>query len=79
MIAFQIVAEAKMIYLVGLTPLFALPISLKDPLRLSKGIGWGLLGGLVATRVMDLILMGVLWVVGYDPLSCFAIVPPLKL
>ena len=42
--------------------------------NLAKGIVLGVIGGLVATLVMDLILMGALWAVGYDPLSCFSIV-----
>ena len=37
---------------------------------LAKGIVWGLLGGLVATLVMDLILMSVLVVAGLSALSC---------
>lgn len=41
---------------------------------LAKGIGWGLIGGLVATLMMDLLLMGALLAAGEDPLSCFSIV-----
>jgi len=41
---------------------------------LSRGVGWGLVGGLAGTLVMDLILMGVLLAVGLPPLSCFSIV-----
>lgn len=43
-------------------------------LPLAKGIGWGLLGGLVATLVMDLILMGILLAAGLPALTCFSIV-----
>ena len=41
---------------------------------LAKGIGWGLIGGLAATLVMDLILMGILTAAGLPPLTCFSIV-----
>lgn len=41
---------------------------------LIKGIGWGMLSGLIATLVMDLILMGVLAAAGLAALSCFSIV-----
>jgi hypothetical protein len=41
---------------------------------LVKGIGWGLIGGLLGTLVMDLILMGVLSAAGDEALSCFHIV-----
>jgi len=41
---------------------------------LGRGAGWGLVGGLAGTLVMDLILMGVLLAVGLPPLSCFSIV-----
>jgi hypothetical protein len=41
---------------------------------LSKGIGWGWIGGLVATLVMDLILMGVLPAIGLPAFTCFSIV-----
>jgi hypothetical protein len=37
-------------------------------------MGWGLLGGLVGTMVMDLILMGALSAVGLPALTCFSIV-----
>jgi hypothetical protein len=41
---------------------------------LAKGLGWGLIGGLAGTMVMDLVLMGVLPVAGLPALTCFSIV-----
>ncbi len=41
---------------------------------LAIGIVWGLLGGLVATLVMDLILMSSFTAAGMPALSCFSIV-----
>ena len=41
---------------------------------LAKGIGWGSIGGVIGTLVMDLILMGVLSALGKQALSCFLIV-----
>lgn len=41
---------------------------------IARGMGWGLIGGLAGTVVMDLVLMGTLWAVGLPALSCFAIV-----
>jgi len=41
---------------------------------LAKGIGWGLVGGLAGTLVMDLILMGALSAAGLPTLTCFSIV-----
>ncbi len=41
---------------------------------LARGMGWGLIGGLVGTVVMDLVLMGALSVVGLPALTCFSIV-----
>jgi hypothetical protein len=41
---------------------------------LASGMGWGLLGGLAGTMVMDVILMGVLSAVGLPALICFSIV-----
>lgn len=41
---------------------------------LARGTGWGLIGGLVATLVMDLVLVGVLSVAGLPSLLCFSIV-----
>lgn len=41
---------------------------------LAKGILWGLLGGLAATLVMDLILMGILVAAGQPALTCYSIV-----
>ncbi len=43
-------------------------------LPLAKALVWGFLGGLVATLVMDLILMSILAAVGMSPSSCFSIV-----
>jgi len=45
-----------------------------SPVTNSRGAGWGLVGGMTGTLVMDLILMGVLWAIGLPPLSCFSIV-----
>jgi uncharacterized membrane protein YagU involved in acid resistance len=41
---------------------------------LTQGIGWGLIGGLAGTLVMDLVLMGLLAAGGLPPLTCFSIV-----
>ncbi len=41
---------------------------------LVKGMGWGAMGGLVGTMVMDLVLMGVLSAIGLPALTCFSIV-----
>ena len=41
---------------------------------LVRGIGWGLIGGLAGTMVMDLLLMGLLSAAGLPALTCFAIV-----
>ena len=40
----------------------------------SRGMGWGFIGGLAGTMVMDLILMGALSAVGLSALTCFSIV-----
>jgi hypothetical protein len=45
-----------------------------NPIPLARGMGWGLLGGLTGTMVMDLILMGTLSAVGLPALTCFSIV-----
>ena len=42
--------------------------------NLAGGIGWGVMGGLVGTLVMDLILMGALSAVGLPIFTCFSIV-----
>jgi hypothetical protein len=42
--------------------------------KLANSIGWGLLGGLAGTLLMDLILMGALSAVGLPALTCFSIV-----
>ena len=40
----------------------------------ARGLGWGLIGGLAGTMVMDLVLMGVLTLAGLPALTCFSIV-----
>ena len=42
--------------------------------RLARGMGWGLIGGLVGMLVVDLILMGMLSIAGLSPLVCFSTV-----
>ena len=44
------------------------------PTRFSRGLGWGLIGGLAGTMVMDLVLMGTLSALGSPALTCFSIV-----
>ena len=44
------------------------------PVSISRGLGWGLIGGLAGTMIMDLILMGALSVLGSPALTCFSIV-----
>ena len=41
---------------------------------LARGIGWGLLGGLVGTMAMDAILMGGLSAVGLPAFTCFSLI-----
>ncbi len=41
---------------------------------LARGMGWGVIGGLVGTLVMDIVLMGALSAVGLPALTCFSIV-----
>lgn len=41
---------------------------------LTRGVGWGLIGGLAGTMVMDLVLMLGLPVAGLPALTCFSIV-----
>jgi len=41
---------------------------------LTRGLGWGLIGGLAGTMVMDLVLMVALPVAGLPALTCFSIV-----
>jgi len=41
---------------------------------LTRGVGWGLIGGLAGTMVMDLVLMLALPVAGLPALTCFSIV-----
>ncbi len=42
--------------------------------NLAKGIGWGLIGGLAGTLVMDLLLMGTLSAIGLPAFACFSII-----
>jgi hypothetical protein len=41
---------------------------------LARGMGWGLIGGLIATLFMDLILMGALSIIRLPTFTCFSIV-----
>lgn len=41
---------------------------------LARGMGWGLIGGLAGTMIMDLALMGALSAAGLPALTCFSIV-----
>lgn len=40
----------------------------------ARGMGWGLIGGLLGTIVMDLVLMGALSAAGLPAFTCFSIV-----
>jgi len=44
------------------------------PISFSRGLGWGLIGGLVGTAIMDLVLMGALSAFGLPALTCFSII-----
>ncbi len=44
------------------------------PISLGKGIGWGIIGGLAATIVMDLILISAFAAAGMPPFTCFSLV-----
>ena len=44
------------------------------PISFSRGLGWGLIGGLAGTMIMDLILIGALPAAGLPALTCFSIV-----
>lgn len=44
------------------------------PIPPGKGMAWGFIGGLVATLVMDLVMMGIFVAAGMSPFTCFAIV-----
>ncbi len=46
----------------------------RNPIPLLRGMGWGLLGGLVSTMVMDILLMAALLAVRYPALLCFSLV-----
>lgn len=43
-------------------------------ISLGEEIGWGMIGGLVATIIMDLILIGSFMAAGMPPFTCFSIV-----
>lgn len=45
-----------------------------NPIPLARGMGWGFLGGLAGTLVMDLVLMGAFSALGLPALTCFSIV-----
>lgn len=44
------------------------------PISLGKSIGWGIIGGLAATIVMDLILISAFAAAGMPPFTCFTMV-----
>ena len=46
----------------------------KSQASISRGLGWGLLGGLAGTLTMDLVLTGALAALGSPALTCFSIV-----
>ena len=48
--------------------------SQRNPIPLARGMGWGFIGGLASTMVMDILLMGALLAVRYPALLCFSIV-----
>ncbi|MBI5950704.1 MAG: hypothetical protein HY865_03525 [Chloroflexi bacterium] len=48
--------------------------SQRNPIPLARGMGWGLLGGLAGTLMMDTLLMGALSTFGLPALTCFSIV-----
>ncbi len=41
---------------------------------LAMGMGWGLIGGLAGTMVMDILLMGALWAVSLPVVFCYSLV-----
>jgi hypothetical protein len=43
----------------------------KSQASISRGLGWGLLGGLAGTLTMDLVLMGALSALGLPTDTCF--------
>jgi hypothetical protein len=47
---------------------------ISPPIPLGKGIGWGIIGGLIATVVMDLILIGIFVAAGTPPFTCFSMI-----
>lgn len=59
----------------GKTLLTDSPVGELGPdVTLARGTGWGLIGGLVGTFVMDLFLVGTLSAAGLPALTCFSIV-----
>jgi len=48
--------------------------SQRHPIPLARGMGWGLLGGLAGTLIMDLALVGGLSAAGLPALTCFSII-----
>ena len=44
------------------------------PINSSRGLGWGLIGGLAGTLIMDLVLMGAFAIARLPLLTCFSIV-----
>jgi hypothetical protein len=44
------------------------------PVSISRGLRWGLIGGLAGTMVMDLVLMGAFSALGSPATTCFSIV-----
>jgi hypothetical protein len=45
-----------------------------NPISFLRALGWGFLGGLAGTLVMDLLLMGALLALGQPAVMCFSIV-----
>jgi len=45
-----------------------------NPISFSRGLGWGAIGGLAGTLVMDILLMGVLLALRQPAWMCFSIV-----
>lgn len=43
-------------------------------LSFTKGMVWGMLGGLAATAIMDLVLICAFWIAGIPPFTCFSLV-----
>lgn len=45
-----------------------------SPILLKRSIGWGILGGGIATMVMDFLLIGIFVAAGLPPFTCFSII-----